>query len=432
MRPVEKPDNVMQTIDPHHDLLIPSEADELAQQKEPQDTQVSLVDLLIVLGQRKLFIAATTAAVAAVATVVCFLIPNRYTASSTILPPQQNTSLTATLLSQMGNLGTLGTLAGNGLGLGGLKNPNDLAVSLLKSRNVEEAMINRFDLKKLYREKRMSDARKELEKHCDIENNLKDGLIRISITDHDAQRAAEMTNAYVEEYKKFAATLAVGEASQRRVFFDQQLVQAKDSLATAEEALKSAEQTSGMIQLDSQARALIESVASLRAQIAAKEVQIRGMSLFAAESNPDLLQAREQLVELQRQLKQLGGSQAGTDSDLIVPRGKLPEAGMNYIRKLRDVRYHELIFELLAKQFEIAKLDEAREGSLIQVVDAAVVPDRKSFPKLSIIVPAATLSWFVVVILWVFFQHGILRTPPDERERLRALRAAWGRNHLKL
>lgn len=422
----------MQTIDPDHDLLIPPESAELTAQRH-QPGQVSLLDLLIVLGQRKVFITATTLAVAAVATIICFLIPNRYTATSAILPPQQNSSLSATLLSQMGNLGSLGSLASGGLGLGGLKNPNDVAVALLRSRSVEDAMVQRFDLRKLYKENRMSDARKEFEKHCDIESSLKDGLIRISITDRNPQHASEMTNAYVDEYKKFAATLAVSEASQRRWFFEQQLVQAKDNLAGSEEALKSAEQTSGMIHLDSQARALIESVASLRAQIAAKEVQIRGMSLFAAENNPDLLMAREQLGELQRQLRQLGGSQSSTDSDLIVPRGKLPEAGMNYIRKLRDVRYKELIFELLAKQFEIAKLDEAREGSLIQVVDAAVPPDRKSFPKLSVIVPAATLSWLLLAISWVFFRQGILRTQnhPEERERLQVLKAVWGNTRIK-
>jgi len=197
--------------------------------------------------------------------------------------------------------------------------------------------------------------------------------------------------------------------------------------------MKSAEQTSGMIQLDSQARALIESVAALRAQIAAKEVQIRSMSLIAAEGNPDLALAKEQLVELQRQLSLLGGSKAGTDSDLIVPRGKLPEAGMNYIRKLRDVRYHELIFELLAKQFEAAKLDEAREGSLIQVVDPAVPPDRKSFPRMSIIVPAATLSWFLLAVFWVLFRQGISRAEdrPEDRERMQTIKAIWGKDLLK-
>jgi tyrosine-protein kinase Etk/Wzc len=423
----------MQTLDPDHDLLVTSESGELSPQMR-EDEQVSLLDLLIVVGQRKMFIFTTTLAVAALAVIACLVIPNRYTATLTILPPQQGSSLGAALLSQMGNLGPLGSVAGS-LGLGGLggKNPADMSIALLKSRSVEDAMVERFHLMEIYKQKRMSDARRAFENHCDIETNSKDGLIRISITDHDPQRAAAMSNGYVEEYKKFSANLAVTEAAQRRLFFKQQLDQAKDNLAVAEEAMKSAEQKSGMIQLDSQAKALIETVTTLRAQIAAKEVQIRGMGLFAAADNPDLLIAKEQLAELQRQLKQLGGSQAGVDTDLIVPRGKLPEAGMDYIRKLRDVKYNELIFELLAKQFELAKLDEAREGSLIQVVDAAVAPDRKSFPKLSIIGPAATLSWLLLAVFWVLFRYGLsrARNRPEDAERLQALKAIWRQSPFK-
>jgi uncharacterized protein involved in exopolysaccharide biosynthesis len=423
----------MQTMDPDHDLLVPSQPPELPPRERERESAISLLDLLIVLGRSKGFLLKTTFAVATLAIIACLVIPNRYTAGASILPPQQNSSIASALLSQSGNLGVLGSLASSGLGLGGLKNPNDLAIALLRSRTVEDAMVRRFDLQNRYNKKRPSDARKAFEDHSDLENNLKDGLVRISITDRDPQKAAEMTNAYVEEYKNFSATLAVSEASQRRYFFQQQLEQAKNSLGTSEEAMKNAEQSSGMIQLDSQARALIETVAMLRAQIAAKELQIRGMNMFAAEGNPDLVLAKEQLAELQRQLKQLGGSQAGEDSDLIVPRGKLPQAGLDYIRKLRDVRYHELIFELLAKQLEIAKLDEAREGSLVQVIDAAVPPDRKSFPRMSIIVPAATAGWLLLAVLWIWFRQGISRAQnrPEEREQLQTLKAIWVKNPLK-
>lgn len=424
----------MQTIDSGNLLISPEPGEETRQRRQAEE-QVSLLDLLIVIGQRKSFLIKSTLAVAVLAIIACFVIPNRYTATSSIIPPQQNSSLGATLVSQVGSLGSLGALAG-GLALGsglGLKNPNDLAIALLKSRTVEDAMVQRFDLKRLYHEKKMSDAQKAFESHCDLESNLKNGLIRISITDHDPQRAAQMTNGYIEEYKKFSASLAVTEASQRRLFFEQQLEQAKDRLSVAEEAMKSSEQTSGMIQLDSQAKALIETVATLRAQIAAKEVQIRGMSLFATENNPEVLVAKEQLAELQRQLKQLGGSQAGEDSDLIVPRGKLPQAGLDYLRKLRDVKYHELIFELLAKQFEAAKLDEAREGAIIQVVDPAAPPDRKSFPRFSIIVPAAIMAWLLLATLWILFRQGVSRARerPQDRDRLQVLKAVWGKGLMR-
>ena len=386
-----------------------------------------MLDLLIVIGRRKKFLAVSTLAVVAVALIVTLLIPKRYTATTTVLPPQQGSSLSAALLSQVGNLGALGSLAGGSLGL---KNPADMTIALLKSRSVEDAMIQRFDLMKLYKEKRLSDARKSLENHTSIDSNIKDGLIRIEIEDRDPKRASDMANAYVDEYQKFSQHLAIGEAGQRRLFFERQLVEAKNNLAGAEEALKASQQKSGMIQLDSQARALIESVAALRAEIAAKEVEIRSLSLSETPNNPDIRMAREQLAALQSQLRRIGGTQSGEDSDLIVPRGKIPEAGMDYIRKLRDVKYNEMIFELLAKQFEVAKLDEAREGAIIQVVDPAVPPDKKSFPKLRLIVPGVTFVWVLLAIFGILFLEGIRRAGqrPEDYHRLQALKAIWQRD----
>ncbi|HEX7285313.1 MAG TPA: Wzz/FepE/Etk N-terminal domain-containing protein [Candidatus Angelobacter sp.] len=386
--------------------------------------QVSLLDILIVLGRQKTFLLVSTAAIAISALAVTLLIPKKYTAVTTVLPSQQNSSVSAALLSQMGNLGALGSLAGSGLGV---KNPADMTISLLKSRSVEDALVRRFDLMKLYKEKRMSDARKALEDHCTIDSNVKDGLVRIAVEDHSPERAAEMANGYVEEYRAISARLAITEASQRRLFFEQQLEQAKSNLATAEETLKTAEQKTGMIQLDSQTKALIESVAKLKAEIATQEVLIRSMSSYATAKNPDLQRAREQLAALQEQLRALAGSKADVNADVIVPRGKLPEAGLDYVRKLRDVKYYELIFELLAKQFEMAKLDEAREGAVIQVVDPAVPPDRKSFPKVSIIVPAVSISWVLLAIFGILLREGIARAKkrPEDLQRLQMLKTLW-------
>jgi tyrosine-protein kinase Etk/Wzc len=403
-----------------------AELDSATRETAESSNDISLLDLLIVVGARKQFLVISTLAVGAVALIVTLLIPKSYTATTTVLPPQQGSSLSAALLSQVGNLGALGSLAGGSLGL---KNPADMTMALLKSRSVEDAMIQRFDLMKLYNAKVPSDARKSLENHTSIDSNIKDGLIRIEIEDRDPKRAADMANAYVDEYQKFSQHLAIGEAGQRRLFFERQLVEAKNNLAGAEEALKASQQKSGMIQLDSQAKALIESVAALRAQIAAKEIQIRSLSLSETPSNPDILMAREQLAALQSQLRQIGGTQSGEDSDLIVPRGKIPEAGMDYIRKLRDVKYNELIFELLAKQFEVAKLDEAREGAIIQVVDAAVVPDRKSFPKISLIVPGVTFVWILLAVFGILFLEGVRRAGqrPEDYRRLQAFKALWSR-----
>jgi uncharacterized protein involved in exopolysaccharide biosynthesis len=294
---------------------------------------------------------------------------------------------------------------------------------MLRSRTVEDAMVNRFNLTERYHDRRWSDARKDFEKTSDIENGVKDGLLRISVTDRDPGRAADIANGYVDEYKKFSATIAVSEASQRRLFFEQQLSASKDNLASAEEALKQTEQKTGLIQLDGQARAVIESVAQLRAQVAAKEVQIRAMREFATDQNPDLQRVQQELSGLQSQLGQMGAGQNSSSGDLLMPKGTVPQASLDYARKLRDVKYNETIFELLARQYEAAKIDEAKEGSLIQIVDRAIPPDKKSSPNRPLIIGGAAVVGFILACFWALFSEALrlARRDPAIQRRWRAL-----------
>lgn len=349
--------------------------------------ELSLLDIIIILAERKRTVFRVTAIFAALAIIVSLVLPKRYTASVVLLPPQQNSSLSASALSsQLGSMSGIAALAGGSLSL---KNPNDMYVGMLRSRTVEDAMVKQFGLMQEYHDKYPSDARKDLEGHTTIDGTGKDNLIHISIEDRDPNRAAELANGYIDQYRKLSEHIAITEASQRRLFFEQQLEQAKDKLADAEEALKETEQKTGLIQLDSQARALIESAAQLRAQIAAKEVQIQSLRTYATAENSELVQAQHELEGMQTQLDKLGGS-ANIDAGLMVPKGQVPTAGLEYMRKLRDVKYNETIFEILARQFELAKLDEAKQGAVVQVVDAAIPPDRRSFPKRALIVIGAT------------------------------------------
>jgi len=390
---------------------------------EEQDDEVSLLDLLIILARSKWFIIRITIGLGLTALIISLFLPKCYTALTTVLPPQQSSSLSSALMSQIGNLGSLGALAGSSMGL---KNPNDMYVAMFKSRTVEDAMIQRFDLMKEYRQKYMSTARKAFESHATVDSGTKDNLIHISVEDKDPKRAAEMANAYVEEYRELSQHLAISEASQRRLFFEQQLEQAKDNLANAEEALKETQQKTGMIQLDSQARALIESAAGLRAQITAKEVQLQGMRTYGTSENADVVQTQQELESLRTQLAKLGGNADDSSAGLIMPKGQVPQAGIEYVRKLRDVKYNETIFEILARQFEMAKLDEAKEGALIQVVDPAIVPDYKSSPKRGLITIAAAVAGLFIGIFVVLFREGLgrLRQNPEQRERLDILRKA--------
>ncbi|HEX3437787.1 MAG TPA: Wzz/FepE/Etk N-terminal domain-containing protein [Pseudacidobacterium sp.] len=391
-----------------------------------EDDEISLLDLLIVLARRKWIIAKVAIGFGLIALIISLLLPKKYTAETTVLPPQQNSSLASSVMSQLGNLGSLGALAGSSMGL---KNPNDMYVAMFKSRTVEDAMIRRFNLMAEYKQKYMSTARRAFESQFTVEAGTKDNLIHISVQDRDPKRAAEMANAYVEEYRELSQHLAIGEAGQRRLFFEQQLAQAKDNLANAEEALKETQQKTGMIELSSQARALIETAASLRAQIAAKEVQLQAMKTYATNENADVIQAQKELEGLKAQLAQFGGTE-DESAGLIVPKGKVPQAGIEYVRKVRDVKYYETIFEILARQFELAKLDEAKEGALIQVVDPAVVPDYKSFPKRGLITIIAAFVGLVIGIFVALFQEGMsrLREDPEQNARLKTLRRLiWSR-----
>lgn len=358
----------------------------------------SWLDTLVIVTRRWRFVGLFTLAAAILTIVIVLLIPNKYTAQSIVIPPNQNSSLSSMLLGQMAGSSPLASLAGSGLGL---KNPGDMYVSLFRSRTVEDAVIEHFGLMRRYRKKNMVDTRKAFEERSTVIIGVKDNLIRVEITDRDPHFAAELVNAYVDEFRKNSDTLAITEASQRRRFFQQQLLEAEANLAAAEDAFKRTQQSTGVLQIDSQAKALIESAAVLRAQVAAKEVQLQSMRSFATEDNPQYAMAEQELDALKSQLAKLSGTEQNNGSDIIVPGGNIPQAGLEYLNKLRDVRYYETIEELIAKQFELAKLDEAREGAIVQVADVAVPPDKKSAPHRALIVVLMTLIAFVIAVLWV-------------------------------
>lgn len=391
------------------------------------DAEISLLDIVVLLLERKRFIVRFVLGSAVLATILAFVLPVRYEAKIVLLPPAQNSSLSSALLGQLGNLGSLGSLASLAGGGLNLKNPADMYVSFLTSRTVEDAMIQRFGLMKEYHEKRMSDARKVFERRTTAVAGTKDGLIRLSIEDRDSKRAAELANGYVEEFRKLSASLAITEAARRRLFFEQQVQQAKDKLTEAEEAMTKTEQSTGVLQIDSQARSLIESAAILRAEVVAKQVQIEGMRSFATDDNPNLILAKQELAALQSQLEHVAGSQNDSGSDINLSKGRVTQSGMEYLRRFRDLKYQETVFELLAKEFEIAKLDEAREGSIIQVVDAAVPPDKRSSPPRLLIVIGITILGFFVAVFWVWFQRslGFTFALPENQRRLRAIQTLW-------
>lgn len=401
------------------DLLSEAPAPGLGVQEGDKTT---LLDLLIVLAERKRFIFAVTAVFALSAIVISLLLPKRYTATVLLLPPQQSSSMSAALASQLSSLNGMAALAGGNMGL---KGPYEMYVVMLTSETVEDAMVRRYNLMAEYHKKRASDARIAFKNAATVVSDGTDGLIHITIVDGDPQRAAELANGYVDQFRTLTEHLAITEASQRRLFFEHELEQAKNNLADAEEAMKQTEQATGLIQLDGQARALIESAASLRAEIAAREVQIQGMQTYATGENAHLVQAQQELQGLRAQLAKLGGSEESAGG-FTGSKGKVPEASLEYIRKLRDVKYYETIFDILARQFEMAKLDEAKQGAIIQVVDPAVAPDHRSSPKRTLIVILSTFVGFFIGVFAALYQAVFLRmkSDPEANFKLQQLRNA--------
>jgi uncharacterized protein involved in exopolysaccharide biosynthesis len=315
----------------------------------------------------------------------------------------------------------MGGVAGSMLGM---KNVNDMYVSMLKSRSVEDAVIQRYELQAEYKKKYLGDTRKALEKHANIDGSTKDGLIRLNFDDRNPNRAAEIANGYVDQFRNLSQHLAITEASQRRVVFENQLEKTKTDLENADEALKRTQLSTGMVQVDGQARAMIDSAAHLRAQIVAKEVQIQAMRSYAGDENPALTEAQTELEGLRAQFNKMVGATGGSADDVFLPKGQVPEAGLEYVRRLRDVKYYEAIFDVLAKQLELAKLDEAREGAFIQIVDPAVPPEQKSFPKRGMLAITGLAGGFTFGIMLALFQGGLARMQhnPATKDKLDLLR----------
>jgi len=378
------------------------------------------LDLLLVLSRHSKTIVAVTLAAAFLAAIVSLLLPKIYTATTTILPPQQNQSAATALTGQ---IGILGGLSGADLGL---KNPSDLFVALLKSRSVEDAIVNQFDLRRVYWVKQYQEARKKLDSRSDISAG-DEGLITISVSDRDPQRAANLANAYVDQLRSLNQNLAVSEAGQRRLFYEQKLTSEREDLSQAELALKQAEEKSGLIQPDAQGRAIIDAVASTRAQVGIKEVQLQAMRTYATPNNPDLIRAEQELAGLRAQLARLERNTGELgNGNLEIPTKRLPEVELAYIRRSRDLKYHEALYEFLSKQLEAARIDEAKEAVVVQVVDKAVPPEKKSGPRRTLIVLVTMAASFLLSCCWALVAEAWRgrQQDPAERDRVARLRSS--------
>lgn len=370
---------------------------------------MDLLDLgLPLLRHWKLMLAAPILA-GLIALALTYLIPKTYTARTVFLPPQPPQQSSA--VSAIAQLGALSGLVGSAVGV---KSPADQYVSLLQSATVGDRLVDEFKLMEVYDKRFRFEARAALSKNVRVSLGKKDGLITIEVDDQEPQRAAELARRHVDELRRLTTQLALTEAQQRRVFFENQLEQTRDRLTSAQLALQASGFNPGALKAEPKAAA--ERYARLQAEVAAAQVRLLTMRRTLTDSAPEVQHQLSQLTALQREL---GRAEAPS----------VTEGGPDYISKYREFKYQETLFELFARQYELARVDESREGTLIQVVDAATTPEYKSRPKRALIASIAVLISAIVLYLGLLVRSQWLRFNNDPRSAgsLARLRAARGR-----
>jgi len=373
---------------------------------------INVVDILITLGEHKRLILKTAVIVALLGIAADVVLPASYTAKTVFMPPQQQKS-------GIGALAGLDALSDLG-GAIGLKTPDEMYVGLLKSDTVADDLVGRFDLRARYKKRRLSDARERLAGEVNITSDKNSGLITVEAKDKSPEFAAKLANAYADELRLLLDRIAVTDAQQRRLFFQQQIDKTLTKLSEAEVNFEQARAKSGVVSLDGQVASTIRESAALRAKIAASEVQLQAMRTYATADNPDVERVVAAVTTMRKQLADMErGSEGEAGADV---QGSA--AALANIRAYREVQYQEAILDEFRKQLELAQVDEAKEGPLVQQVDVARAPDRRTGPKLPVVIALAILAGLVVGVGFALC-NAHLASNPQLRDTLRRVREAW-------
>ena len=387
-----------------------------AQTTEDND-EISLLELAIALGEEKKTLFLVPAFTTAVAIVVSLLMTPVFTAKTLMMPPQQQQSSAASALA------SLGALAGIAGGAVGVKSPDEMYIAFMESESFQNSIIKKLDLQTRYEAKTLIDTRTALKGAVKITSDKKSGLLSIEATDKDPKFAAQMANLYVDELHNFLGRLAVTEAQQRRVFYEDQMKKTQSDFANAEARFRAANDKSGMQMTSILAETGLRANAEIRGQIAAKEVQLQAMSRFQTAQNPDVQRLSSEISALRQHLTKL---ENGTGNNIPAITPIQQEA----VRAYRDIKVQEAMLEVLIKQYELARVDEAKEGPLLQQVDPATPPERRSKPKRTLIVLVSALGGLFLGVLAAFIRRSINKasTDPESSEQIRKLRSAWSWN----
>ena len=376
----------------------------------PAPEPISLIDIATVLASGRRWLIGLPLLAGVLALGATFLVKPVYTAKTVFLPPQQQQSAAASALASLG--GALSGLAGGMAG--GLKTPGDQYVSLLQSRNVSDRLIDRFKLKEVYGEDMLFKVREELDRNVRIGLGKKDNMITVEVDATDPQMAADMANQYVAELRRLSDELALSEAQQRRLLFEGELKRTRTKLADAQLALQNSGFNPGALKAEPKAAA--EGYARLKAELTTSEVRLQALRRRLTDDAPEV----QQQIAMQGALRSELGKLSDTDK---------PANEADYIGRYREYKYQETLFDMFAKQYELARLDETREGALIQVVDPATKPEWKSRPKRAVIAALAGAATFLIVMVTLLLRQSFRNAAklPETARKLERLRQSLTR-----
>lgn len=340
-----------------------------------------------------------------VSIVAAFIIPVRYQSVTRLMPPDDQSSSGLGMLAAMASSSGAGGLAGMAGDLLGIKSSGDLFIGILGSDTIQDELIRQFQLMNVYHDSKIEDARKDLSEHSDISSDRKSGIISIAVTDHDPKRAAAMAQAYVAELNVLVAQLSTSSARRERIFLEGRLDKVKSDLDAAEQNFSVFASKNTAIDIPEQGKAMVDAAATLQGQLIAAQAELSGLQQIYTDNNVRVRSAEAHVEELQKKLNEIGGS--GTQSDLESDNSlypsirKLPLLGVTYADLYRQTKIQETVYELLTQQYELAKVQEAKEIPTVKVLDQALVPTKKSFPPRTVIVALGTMLGLTLAMTWI-------------------------------
>lgn len=383
---------------------------------------INLLDYVEIIAKRWRMITTVTATAFLLSIAISFALPKIYSSTALILPPQQDNGVMGMMTALSGGMaGLAGDLLGKGTSA-------DLYVGILRSRTVKDALIDRFKLMEVYEQKYRLDTYKVLDTKAAISAGKKDGIISITVEDKDPKLAADLANAFIDELGRLTVKLNISGAGKNRGYLEDRLRKAKVDLTKTEEALRTFQASNKAFDVPEQAKASIQGVAQLRAQLAVQEVQIAGMRSRFTDTTQEVIDAKAAIAKLRAQIAQLEGGDRGSSIPSV---GSVPELGQEYVRLMREFKVQEAIFELLTKQYEMARMSEAKDVDGIQIIQVATVSDKKAKPKRSMIVLAASFVSGFGAILYAFIREGGTKISDDNRQRLQEIFATARGGNMK-